>query len=76
MCVCVCVRTCSTELQRFLPNVPQFGEYAAFSGQKQGLRWCLQDSVLRRGHQSAALLVGERGAHTVMSSSAATAYSY
>ena len=48
---------------RFLPNATQFGKRAAFSRQKvpQSLDCgALQDSALRRGRQSAALLVGEK----------------
>ena len=51
-----------SELWHFLPNVPQFGERAAFSWQKVPLSLdcgALQDSVLWHGHQNVAHKVVE-----------------
>ena len=58
MCECVCV---CAYMQRGIAAL--FAKRAAIRRtcqQKQGLRRRLQDNALRRGHQSAALLVGEK----------------
>ena len=63
--------------QRFLANVPQFGEHTTFSrqkvpqsGKRRRRRGTLQDGALQYGHQSVALLAGESGTIYAMFSSA------
>ena len=77
VCLWICAGSVGiTVLRHFLLNVPQFGEYAAFSWQKvtQSLNWgALKDGALRRGHQSAAHTVGEKRRTCAAFSSAAAA---
>ena len=49
-----------TELWRFLPNAPQFGEHAAFSRQRRLNHCSVAIKVRCFCHQSAALLVREK----------------